>query len=113
MPGPCNTRLLTAAAAVAAVLSTLVPLAQPATAAGTCAVAYSGDTLVDPGATTRLVADLSLDDTLAAGTNRTVAFTLSEAAGAVLRYETVADLGGRAATTVAVPEGVYGVVASV
>jgi hypothetical protein len=98
-------------AAITATLIAGVALAPAASAATACTVAYTGDTLVDPGAGTTLAADIS--NGLLAGANRAVTFTLNDGTGGVWQYRAVTDLRGHASSTVSAPEGVYSVVASV
>lgn len=109
--GSTRKRAALLAAAAASLITVGVPLAPVASAAPACVVAYTGDALVDPGAGTRLVADVTGD--AGVGVNRAVTFTLSDGAGGVLEYGATSDLLGRAAVTASVPEGVYGVVAAV
>ena len=86
------------------------PLASPAAAAD-CTVVSSGDVLVDPGASPKLTADVSAGPLGSAF--RRVAFTASDGAGSVLRYSALTDLSGRASVAPPLPEGIYGIVASV
>jgi hypothetical protein len=106
-PGKCTNALLPSLVAVFLLASGTTT----ASAAAPCTAAYSGDTIVEPGAPTRLAAHV--DGGPLAGVLRPVTFTLSDAFGTVLRYQTRTGLFGNASLTATVPEGVYGVTATV
>lgn len=94
-----------------ALIASVTSAAPAAAAVAPCVVAYSGDSLVAPGAPARLAAHV--DGGPLAGVLRPVTFTLSDAFGTVLRYQTRTGLFGNASLTATVPEGVYGVNATV
>lgn len=78
-----------------------------------CTLAYSGDLTVAPTASTTLAADLGeLDSSVGDLSGKTATFTVTDASSAVTTYTATTNAAGHAATTVALPSGVYGVAVS-
>jgi streptogramin lyase len=75
-----------------------------------CTLTYSGDTLVTPVANTTLAADLGEPDaSLGDRSNKSVTFRAIDAALNTLTFTATTNASGHASTSVALPDGVYGV----
>jgi hypothetical protein len=75
-----------------------------------CTLTYSGDTLVPPATMTNLAADMGEPDaSLGDRSNKTVTFTVVDAALNTQTFTATTDGSGHASTSVALADGVYGV----
>jgi hypothetical protein len=75
-----------------------------------CTLTYSGDTLVPPATMTTLAADMGEpDSSLGDRSNKTVTFAVTDAALNTQTFTAATDATGHASTSVALPDGVYGV----
>ena len=75
-----------------------------------CTLAYSGDTLVPPATMTNLAADMGEPDaSLGDRSNKSVTFTVVDAALNTQTFATTTDASGHASISAALADGVYGV----
>jgi hypothetical protein len=75
-----------------------------------CTLAYAGDALVPPATMTNLAADMGEPDaSLGDRSNKTVTFTVTDASLNSQTFTATTDASGHASTSVALPDGVYGV----
>jgi hypothetical protein len=75
-----------------------------------CTLTYSGDTLVPPATMTTLAADMGETDiSLGDRLNKTVTFTVVDAALNTQTFTATTDASGHASISVALPDGVYGI----
>jgi hypothetical protein len=75
-----------------------------------CTLAYSGDVIVPPATMTTLAADMGEpDSSLGDRSNKTVTFTVVDAALNTQTFTATTDASGHASMSVALPDGVYGV----
>lgn len=78
-----------------------------------CTLAYSGDTLVTPGAMTTLAADLGEPDPyLGDRSNKAITFDVTGSGGGTQHFATSTDANGHASMSVALPPDAYSVAAS-